>query len=351
MKKTTPLMFVLPGLGVLTLGFVAKSSSDSGEDRLTEESGGEVVIVSEPSPGSNSLAGQAVRSRENDPEYIKAIAPFLSDLEAGEVLEAEKKLEEFPEGSPPGIIDMLQFALDSAREKRKISAKLKAEQGQRQLAQAMYQAEKDRRVRELDRAGEEADQMRNALHDAEDELEKVQRNSEEKLQAAVEELNEAAEAARKAAALAGESVRKTADTLLQARANSTNRGKHSSVADPDSQDGTLRIRFASNSTMVTENSFSLLDETADRLRKNPHWRLQLRGYSDSVGNPEYNNALSVARTENVKGGLLARGIPLERIETAAFGSTESPEGDSSEFRRVDLVFLPGKAGSTVPKKK
>lgn len=51
-------------------------------------------------------------------------------------------------------------------------------------------------------------------------------------------------------------------------------------------------------------------------------RVNVEGYTDQIGSPQYNLKLSQQRADAVKAELVARGIPAERIRTSAMGSAD-----------------------------
>ncbi|MDO9235152.1 MAG: OmpA family protein [Aquabacterium sp.] len=72
--------------------------------------------------------------------------------------------------------------------------------------------------------------------------------------------------------------------------------------------------------------------------------LALEGHTDSVGNPDYNQALSLKRADAVAEALGKLGVPAERMTTTGFGLTRLLAPNDSEVgrrlnRRVEIIVL------------
>ncbi|MGI2259272.1 outer membrane beta-barrel protein [Shewanella sp. GXUN23E] len=87
-----------------------------------------------------------------------------------------------------------------------------------------------------------------------------------------------------------------------------------------------------------------LDDIVKRLTTHPESKVQVKGYTDNVGNPAYNLKLSTRRAVSVAQYLLKMGVARAQIELEGFGEAfPVAANDSAEHRhlnrRVD-VFLP-----------
>ena len=77
---------------------------------------------------------------------------------------------------------------------------------------------------------------------------------------------------------------------------------------------------------------------------NPNQRIEVRGYTDNNGHPDYNRELSLRRANSVKNYLVKSGIEESRIQTAGFGQ-ENPIADNSTYegrrlnRRVEFAII------------
>jgi len=74
----------------------------------------------------------------------------------------------------------------------------------------------------------------------------------------------------------------------------------------------------------------------------PSLKLQVEGYTDSVGSDEYNEKLSENRADSVKDFLVSQGVKMDNISAAGYGKSD-PVADNStaagraQNRRVQLV--------------
>jgi outer membrane protein OmpA-like peptidoglycan-associated protein len=74
----------------------------------------------------------------------------------------------------------------------------------------------------------------------------------------------------------------------------------------------------------------------------PSLKLQVEGYTDSVGSDEYNEKLSENRAASVKDFLVSQGVPMDNISAAGYGKSD-PVADNgtvagrAQNRRVQLV--------------
>jgi outer membrane protein OmpA-like peptidoglycan-associated protein len=105
---------------------------------------------------------------------------------------------------------------------------------------------------------------------------------------------------------------------------------------------TYGIHFAFDKDTIRKTSASVISEIATTLRNNPTWSLQINGYTDAIGDPDYNQNLSARRAAAVKAALVRSGIAAARLQTAGYGS-ERPKGNNDTLqgralnRRVELV--------------
>ena len=80
-----------------------------------------------------------------------------------------------------------------------------------------------------------------------------------------------------------------------------------------------------------------LDQLATELKARPTLRLRIAGYTDKVGEPDKNQALSEQRAEAAKNYLIQAGIAPERLSTIGYGDSRPlyPSPDARN-RRVEV---------------
>ncbi len=86
-----------------------------------------------------------------------------------------------------------------------------------------------------------------------------------------------------------------------------------------------------------------MDQLAQFLTDHPERKVQIDGFTDSVGTESYNQSLSQQRADSVKSALLARGIDASRITTQGYGkgfpvANNSDSGGRQLNRRVEVVI-------------
>ena len=97
------------------------------------------------------------------------------------------------------------------------------------------------------------------------------------------------------------------------------------------------IYFANNSYNPLPHDTVAIDQIVTMLRENPELSILLEGYASNVGSSEYNNQLSMRRSESVARLLQKQGIALQRILTAFRGIDNSVGIEKA--RRVDISVI------------
>lgn len=108
-----------------------------------------------------------------------------------------------------------------------------------------------------------------------------------------------------------------------------------------------KIQFAYNDSKILDVSFSLLNEVADVIKKNPHVKkIEVGGHASSEGSDSHNMKLSAARAKSVMTYLTTKGgVAAERLSSNGYGETkllENPddtEAARERNRRVEFVIL------------
>jgi len=105
------------------------------------------------------------------------------------------------------------------------------------------------------------------------------------------------------------------------------------------------IRFATGSAMVDPSSFALLDRLAT-VARNCVARIEIAGYTDSIGNNVNNLRLSEKRAAVVRRYILSSGVPENRVTAVGYGEANpiadnnTPEGRQMN-RRIEFKVMGG----------
>jgi outer membrane protein OmpA-like peptidoglycan-associated protein len=81
------------------------------------------------------------------------------------------------------------------------------------------------------------------------------------------------------------------------------------------------IRFRTGSASIDTGNDELLDRLAD-VARNCHGQLTVQGHTDSQGDADANQALSLSRATAVSDALAGRGIEADRITSTGFGESQ-----------------------------
>jgi outer membrane protein OmpA-like peptidoglycan-associated protein len=103
------------------------------------------------------------------------------------------------------------------------------------------------------------------------------------------------------------------------------------------------IRFDTNKSTLTTQAQQNLDKLVPILQEYPETNIQIFGYTDTTGTPEYNLTLSQKRAETVKWYLVSKGLKASRFTTIGNGiadpiaTNDTPEG-RTQNRRVEFAI-------------
>lgn len=115
----------------------------------------------------------------------------------------------------------------------------------------------------------------------------------------------------------------------------------------DSLDGQPIIRFVVyfefNDFGLNSNAFESIDRVVGHLRKTPdEFSVEIKGYTDSVGDDHYNNWLSRERAKMVLKYMNSRGVPADLMQAKAYGK-DNPVADNADpskawlNRRAEII--------------
>lgn len=99
------------------------------------------------------------------------------------------------------------------------------------------------------------------------------------------------------------------------------------------------VDFEFNSAQLTAPARQTLDEVAASLVKQPELKIEIQGYTDSTGSPEYNLRLSQKRAESVRDYLMGKGVNPAALTAKGFGvanpiATNKTTDGRAQNRRV-----------------
>jgi outer membrane protein OmpA-like peptidoglycan-associated protein len=158
------------------------------------------------------------------------------------------------------------------------------------------------------------------------EAEKARREAEIQRLTAQEERRAADKALREAKRLEAK--------IAEMNARQTERGLVLTLGD---------VLFDTGKSSLKSGAFLTIDKLAEFLKEYPNRRVQIEGFTDSVGSEEYNLDLSVRRAEAVRNALNGRGIELDRILYRGYGemypvaNNDNPAGRQRN-RRVEIII-------------
>ena len=115
----------------------------------------------------------------------------------------------------------------------------------------------------------------------------------------------------------------------------------------DSLDGRPVLRFVVyfefNEYGLTTRAFGAIDKVISHLKRSSNeFNVEIKGYTDSIGDNSYNNVLSRKRAKMVLDYMNSRGVPTELMKARAYGS-DNPVADNSDpnqawlNRRAEII--------------
>jgi outer membrane protein OmpA-like peptidoglycan-associated protein len=126
----------------------------------------------------------------------------------------------------------------------------------------------------------------------------------------------------------------TQQELADLKAKQTDRGMVVTLGD---------VLFDTGQATLKPGADLTLDHLAHYMRDNPHTRILVEGFTDSVGSDAYNDALSQRRADAVAGALVRRGLPEDAVRAVGRGksfpvATNDTSAGRQQNRRVEIVF-------------
>ncbi len=244
--------------------------------------------------------------------------------------------------SDPNVSRYAALDLEAAKTDLAIADDAAAHHREAQIAQPAYMAAQNARLAQM-HAAAKADDARVAAGQAErDQIMLSARNREvqnakmatnEAKLATNEALDQRDQATQQAAQANQEAARLQAE-VDQLKATPTPRGLVLTLGD---------VLFDTGKAELNPGSSRKLDQLAQFLSEHKERRVQIDGFTDSVGSDSYNEELSRRRADSVKSALLVRGIDASRISTQGYGkaypiANNTDSGGRQLNRRVEVVI-------------
>jgi OmpA-OmpF porin, OOP family len=103
------------------------------------------------------------------------------------------------------------------------------------------------------------------------------------------------------------------------------------------------VFFDWDKATLTDRARQIVKEAADNSTHVQYTRIEVNGYTDTSGTPQYNMGLSIRRAAAVKAELIKDGVPVGAIFTQGFGETHLlvPTGSGvrePQNRRVEIII-------------
>lgn len=251
-------------------------------------------------------ARSAVSGATANPDVVKHSRLELEKAES-RLSEADKAMRERKE---PVVVDHLAYlaknhALTAEADARKRVAELKTEE-----------------------AGSERDRIRLQVRTTQ--LESEQRRSEQARLAA----QQAQQSAQTAQANADNAEARAAALAQELQAKQTERGLVLTLGD---------VLFDTAQADLKPGAMPTIEKLGTFLQENPERRVQVEGFTDSIGADDYNLSLSQRRADAVRSAILSRGVPAERVAAQGFGESRPVAGNDNAGgrqmnRRVEIVI-------------
>ena len=103
------------------------------------------------------------------------------------------------------------------------------------------------------------------------------------------------------------------------------------------------VFFDWDKATLTDRARQIIKEAADNSTKVQYTRIEVNGYTDTSGTPQYNQGLSVRRAKAVQAELVKDGVPANAITIQGFGDTNllvptGPGVREPQNRRVEIIM-------------
>lgn len=256
-----------------------------------------------------------------------ALAACASAPQPNAALESARAQVESAEADP-NVEKYAPLDLDAAKKQLALAESAAQNHNDAAVSQPAYLAAQTARLAQQ-RAAAKADDARVAAGQQErDRIQLAARNRE--VNVAVQQRDAAVlqrdQAATEAARLQSE--------IEQLKATQTSRGLVLTLGD---------VLFDTGKAELNPGASLKLNQLAQFLNEHPDRRVEIDGFTDSVGGDSYNEELSQRRANAVKNALVTRGVDPSRINTEGYGkeypvASNSDSGGRQLNRRVEVVI-------------
>jgi outer membrane protein OmpA-like peptidoglycan-associated protein len=103
------------------------------------------------------------------------------------------------------------------------------------------------------------------------------------------------------------------------------------------------VFFDWDKATLTDRARQIIRQAADNSTRVQYTRIEVNGYTDTSGTPQYNQGLSIRRAQAVQAELVRDGVPQAAISIQGFGDTHllvatGPGVREPQNRRVEIVI-------------
>lgn len=250
-------------------------------------------------------------------------------------------------------------------EQESIAQRQEQERQRTEDARARADAAEVDRQREADQRAR-AEQDRQAAEQARTQAELAQQQAEQARQAALT-AQQQAEAQRSAAEQQAQQAQMQAQQAEQQKEELRQRLQQQLNSILQTRDTARGLIVNMSDVLFDTNKYTLKPGAREKLAKvsgillaYPGLKVQVEGYTDSTGTPEYNQRLSEQRAMTVRDYLVGQGINMNSVSAQGFGENDPVASNASasgrqQNRRVQMVVsgepigeVAGTPSSTVP---
>ena len=93
------------------------------------------------------------------------------------------------------------------------------------------------------------------------------------------------------------------------------------------------VHFEHNSADLSFTASDILNQLSERLKHCPDLKIDITGYTDNTGLPDYNKSLGTLRAQNVEMYLQSMGVNPKNIQTSSMGEADPVASNDTEAGR------------------